>query len=103
MKRFLLVCAIGLAIGCAGMLVAPHYRWQALLIGVAGCALVGIATAVSRKLEQSLDGDFIYTALDAGGREIKAAITAGSKDEAIAQIKEMGYFPTTLKKIKKTT
>ncbi len=39
---------------------------------------------------------YIYVALDARGHETKGAIEAGSQNEAIGRVKEMGLFPTKI-------
>ena len=50
--------------------------------------------------------NFIYTAMDAKGKTVKGKINANSEDAAIAEIKKMGLYPSSLKdadaKAKKT-
>lgn len=40
---------------------------------------------------------FTYEAMNASGQEVKAEIDANSSDEAIARIRQQGYFPTKIK------
>ncbi len=40
---------------------------------------------------------FTYEAMNASGQEVKAEIEAGSSDEAIARIRQQGFFPTKIK------
>ncbi|MBR2723202.1 MAG: type II secretion system F family protein, partial [Lentisphaeria bacterium] len=41
--------------------------------------------------------NFIYTAMDAKGKTVKGKITADSEDLAIAEIKKMGLYPSSVK------
>ena len=43
---------------------------------------------------------FAYEALDASGKPRKAEIDAATSDEAIAKIKNMGFFPTSVRERK---
>lgn len=40
---------------------------------------------------------FTYEALDSQGKEIQAEIEAENNDEAVAKIRQLGYFPTNVK------
>ena len=39
---------------------------------------------------------FTYEALNSGGQEVKAELEAPSKEEAVAKIRGLGYFPTKI-------
>ena len=39
---------------------------------------------------------FTYEALNTGGQEVKAELEAPSKEEAVAKIRGLGYFPTKI-------
>ena len=40
---------------------------------------------------------FQYEAMDARGQEVRAEVDAGSQEEAVAKIRQMGHFPTQIR------
>src|SRR5688572_20808590 len=46
---------------------------------------------------------FSYVAMDSRGKETKGTLDVGSQNEAVGRLKEMGFFPTKVVEVEKTT
>ena len=46
---------------------------------------------------------YSYVAMDAKGKETKGILDVANQNEALTRLKEMGYFPTKVVEVEKST